>query len=30
MSWLAAHWDAIMTVMNTVGLLVVGSQKASK
>ena len=27
MSWLADNWDAIMTVLNTLGLLVVSSRK---
>lgn len=30
MSWLADNWDAIMTILNTVGLLIVTKKKANK
>ena len=30
MTWLASNWDTIMTILNTVGLLVINSKKVSK
>lgn len=30
MSWLAANWDSIMTVLNAIGLLFVTKAKANK
>ena len=30
MSWLANNWDAIMTILNTLGLLIVSKAKAKK
>lgn len=30
MSWLAANWDSIMTILNTVGLLFISKQKKDK
>lgn len=30
MSWLATNWDTIMTILNTVGLLIFSKMKVSK
>lgn len=30
MAWLASNWDTIMTILNTIGLLVLKQTKASK
>lgn len=30
LTWLADHWDSIMTILNTFGLLLVGSKSVKK
>ena len=30
MSWLASNWDTIMTILNTVGFLILQKNKAKK
>lgn len=28
MSWLAENWDTLMTILNTIGLLIVGKYRS--